>query len=113
MKEKKQKAFGPILASVILPGLGQIFMGFKALGRSMMGGALGFFTFGFYSFIRGYIAYMDLVLDFEPNAPTPDVWQTMHLTTVIVCFACAIVIHGVSIIHAVYHNEKQKDRNNK
>ncbi len=110
MNKKKQLVFGPILASVVLPGLGQIFMGFKALGRSMMGGALGFFLFGVFKFIKGYIGYMDLVLDFDPNAPTPDVWGTMNLTTIIVCFASAIIIHGASIIHSVYHTEKKEGR---
>lgn len=100
------------MASVILPGLGQIFMGFKALGRTMMGGALGFFAYGIFSFIKGYIGYMDLVLDFDPNAPILNVWETMNLTTVIVCFAVAIVIHASSIIHAVYHKDTQKDKDN-
>ncbi len=99
-----------MLASIIMPGLGQIFSGFRALGRLMMGGALGFLAVGVFYFIRGYIAYMDIVLEMDVQGQLPNIWDSMHITTIIACFSLALIIHASSIIHMLYYTSKQKDK---
>lgn len=110
-KNVKGIVLGPVIVSVILPGLGQFAMGMKKLGATFMGGALGLIVFGLFKFVTGYMAYMDMVLGMDPNVQLPDPWAVMHLRAILFSFASAIVIHGISIGHAIYYSKKQEDSN--
>jgi len=92
----------PLIASALIPGLGQISMGDRAIGFLFLIGALSSLGFALYLFVAGYIAYIDFALNLDPDTPMPSISVMMRLKEMISYFAIAIIIHGSSIIHALF-----------
>ena len=104
---RKSITFGPVIVSIILPGLGQMAMGKKALGLSFMLSALSSVGVVLYLFVTGYLRYMDIVLslDLAVQEP-PNVWEVMHIKEIFIFFGITIFVYLASIIHAAVAGRK-------
>jgi len=96
----------PVLLSAMLPGMGHLSMGKKALGMLFLISSITFVGLGLFMFIKGYLAYLDLAVNFDPNAALPKPGEVIKIKEMIILFATAIVIHFTSIIHTIHLTKK-------
>ena len=107
--QKKGISLGPVMTSVILPGMGQFALGKRGLGIMFMIGSLGSFAVALYFFITGYIGYFDLAINIDPNAAPPDIREIMNLREIIIFVVSAVALHLASIIHAVVSSSRSSE----
>ena len=110
-KSKSGLSFGPVMASVFVPGLGQIALGKKAIGFGFLIITLSVLCYGMYLFIHGYLSYLDSMIYFEPNAKPPDLVKIMRLKELVGSIVIALTVHVVSIFHTIFLVSKAKKNN--
>ena len=110
-KSKNGLSFGPVMASVFVPGMGHISMGKKAIGFGYLIITLSVLGYGIYLFINGYLSYLDTMIAFEPNSNPPDLKEVMRLKELVASVLIALTIHAISIFHVIYAVSKEKKDN--
>ena len=107
-KSKATLSFGPVMASVFFPGMGQIALGKKAMGIFYLVTTFTALAIGIFLLINGYLSYLDTIVNFDPNAETPDIIKVMHVKKLAVAIVTALFIHLTSIIHTIVLVSKNK-----
>jgi hypothetical protein len=107
-ESKKSLSISPVMASVFLPGMGQILLGKKKIGLMFLISTLTAIAVGIILLISGYLSYLDTIIDFGPNAEMPDIKEVMHLKQLIGAIVTAVIIHISSIIHTIFLESRIK-----
>lgn len=110
-KSKSGLSFGPVMASVFVPGMGQISLGKKTIGISFLIITLSVMGYGVFLFINGYLSYLDTIIGFEPNSNPPDLMKVMRLKELVASVLIALTVHAISIFHTIYLVSKAEKNN--